>query len=347
MIYCLKIRLFQSIIVTTIGLLLAGNVTAAEPTAGPAHNRQPVISSVCLQDGGDLMATAGDDHIVRIWNLRTAKQVHELHGHNGWIRTATFIGSSNTLATAGDDGQVIRWDCVSGRQMDVLLTLDHAIWRIAVNPQATQLAVGGFTSTVTVVDLKDKQITQQHQHPTSDIRGLAYSTTGDRLACGGRDGMIRIWSTTTDELLATITAHQRRIRDLTFIKSDSHIVSISEDRTLRVSPLAADPANKIPGYSIALEKQIPFTLTVCGSSQVAIGSSDNQIHLWDIDTKQQTRILQGHTGSVISLDFSPSNDGLTGLLVSSSFDTSIRTWKIETNTEEVIRVSKQSTANRK
>ncbi|MBT4011677.1 MAG: WD40 repeat domain-containing protein [Planctomycetaceae bacterium] len=347
MIFCFKIRRFPSIIATIIGLLFAGQALPAEPTGRLVQNRQPVISSVCLQDAGDLMATAGDDHIVRIWNLKTGTQVHQLHGHNGWVRTAKFIGNSNILATAGDDGQVIRWDCVSGRQLDVLLTVDHAIWRIAINPQATHLAIGGFNSKVTVVDLADKQITQQHQHPTSDIRGLAYSTTGDRLACGGRDGMIRIWSTTTGELLATVAAHQRRIRDLSFIKSDSYLVSISDDRTLRVSPLAVDPTNKNLGYSIALEKQLPFALTVCGGAQVAIGSSDNQIHLWDIDAKQQTHVFQGHSGSVITLAFSPANDGRTGLLVSGSFDTSIRTWQIKTKAEEVIRVSKQSTANRK
>jgi len=347
MIFRLKIRLFQSIMASTMGILIASNAITAEPTARPVQNPQPVISSVCLQTTGDLMATAGDDHIVRIWNLKTGTQVHELHGHHGWIRTAKFIGNSNILATAGDDGQVIRWDCVSGRQHDILLTLNHAIWRIAVNPQATQLAVSGFTSTVTVVDLADKQITQQHQQPTSDIRGLAYSTTGDRLACGGRDGMIRIWSTTTGALLSTVTAHQRRIRDLSFIKSDSHLVSISDDRTLHISPLTTDPTSKNTGYSIALEKQLPFALTVCGDAHVAIGSSDNQIHLWNIDTKQQTRIFQGHTGSVITLDFSPANDDRTGRLVSGSFDTSIRTWQIETNAEETIRVSKQSTANRK
>ena len=293
------------------------------------------------------MATAGDDHIVRIWNLKTGKQVHQLQGHHGWIRTAKFIGNSNILVTAGDDGQVIRWDCASGRQLDVLLTLEHAIWRIAINPQVTLLAVSGFSSTVTVVGLAKKNITQQHQHPTSDIRGLAYSTTGDCLASGGRDGMIRIWSTTTGQLLSTIAAHQRRIRDLSFIKSNLHIVSISDDRTLRVSSLTTNHNSKNTGYSIALEKQIPFALTVCGDTQVAIGSSNNQIHLWNIDSKQQTRIFQGHTGSVISLDFSPSNDGRTGLLVSGSYDTSIRTWQIETNAEEVIRVSKQSNANRK
>ena len=342
-----KIRLCQAIFATTIAILIAGNATSAEPTVRPVQNRQPVISSVCLQTAGNLMATTGDDHIVRIWDLKTGTQVHQLHGHNGWIRTAKFIGNSNILATAGDDGQVIRWDCVSGQQLDVLLTLNHAVWRIAVNPQATQLAVGGFTATVTVVNLDDKKIAQQHQHPTSDIRGLAYSTTGDRLASGGRDGAIRIWSTTTGELLSTVKAHQRKIRDLSFIKSDSHIVSISDDRTLRISPLTADLASKTTGYSIVLEKQLPFALTVCGKTHVAIGSSDNQIHLWNIDTKQQTRLLQGHTGSVSALDFSPIIDGRTGLLVSGSFDTSIRTWQIETNAEETIRVSKQSTANRK
>ena len=63
---------------------------------------------------------------------------------------------------------------------------------------------------------------------------------------------------------------------------------------------------------------------------LASGSEDETIRLWDVSTGQEKATLQGHTGSVWSVSFSP--DGQT--LASSSGDETIRLWDVSTGQEK-------------
>ena len=53
---------------------------------------------------------------------------------------------------------------------------------------------------------------------------------------------------------------------------------------------------------------------------------DDAIHLWDVETGQEIRIFEGHTGWITSASFSP--DSTT--LASGSADGTIHLWDIET-----------------
>ena len=55
-------------------LVLLSQLMAQEPNT----ERDPVISAVAIQPGGDLMVTAGDDHVVRIWNLATGEMTYDM-----------------------------------------------------------------------------------------------------------------------------------------------------------------------------------------------------------------------------------------------------------------------------
>ena len=59
---------------------------------------------------------------------------------------------------------------------------------------------------------------------------------------------------------------------------------------------------------------------------LASGSFDHTIRLWDLQTGECLRVLQGHTGGIYALAFAP--DGQT--LASGSFDHSIRLWDLQT-----------------
>jgi WD40 repeat protein len=59
------------------------------------------------------------------------------------------------------------------------------------------------------------------------------------------------------------------------------------------------------------------------------GSGDNTIKLWNVETGQEIRTLNGHDSSVRSVNFSP--DGKT--LVSGSGDNTIKLWNVETGQE--------------
>ncbi|MDJ0898785.1 MAG: hypothetical protein QNJ55_08230, partial [Xenococcus sp. MO_188.B8] len=62
---------------------------------------------------------------------------------------------------------------------------------------------------------------------------------------------------------------------------------------------------------------------------LASGSFDRTIKLWNVETGQEIRTLQGHDGSVWSVSFSP--DGT--ILASGSSDDTIKLWNVETGQE--------------
>jgi serine/threonine protein kinase len=54
---------------------------------------------------GKLLATAGQDHTVRLWDPATGRERMVLRGHDRDVNWAAFSPDGGTLATAGDDGR--------------------------------------------------------------------------------------------------------------------------------------------------------------------------------------------------------------------------------------------------
>ena len=58
------------------------------------------------------------------------------------------------------------------------------------------------------------------------------------------------------------------------------------------------------------------------ADRIAVGGSDNIIRVIDVATRRELQQLIGHTGSIAALDYFADS----GLLVSCSFDTTVRLW---------------------
>ena len=65
-------------------------------------------------------------------------------------------------------------------------------------------------------------------------------------------------------------------------------------------------------------------MALCGESLIATGGSDNVVRVWNLQTGVEVDRFVGHTGSVAALAFDPTS----GAIISGSFDTTIRVWKV-------------------
>jgi WD40 repeat protein len=65
---------------------------------------------VAFNSEGTLFASAGEDQMVRIWNLETRKQVSAFRGSSGAILNVQFSPGTGSLVAGGKDGTALMWD---------------------------------------------------------------------------------------------------------------------------------------------------------------------------------------------------------------------------------------------
>ncbi len=263
-----------------------------------------------------MLVTAGDDHVVRLWDVAQAKLVDELSGHRDWVRSATFTADGHALVTAGLDGQVLYWAINGGRQPRLLFRQEKGILDFALTRHA--LVVASLDTKLNVIPVGRDTSAVELSWDCHELRSMAVAPHGELIACGSRDGTAYLFSLSTGELLRTIPAHQRPIRAVAFAANESLLVTGGDDRNLRVWNVETGE----------LEAQLSSgrtkTLTMCalGERRLASAGSDNLIRVWNLTTGQLTATLAGHTGSVAAL----ATNG--AMLASGSYDTTVCIWVV-------------------
>ena len=96
-------------------------------------------SSVALSPDGHFLAVGGFGRVVRLWDVRTRKLVHELdQGGNGAF-TLEFSPDGRTLAISGYEPAASLWDVASGTQIGPPLTAGDRRTMIDLSADGRQL----------------------------------------------------------------------------------------------------------------------------------------------------------------------------------------------------------------
>jgi len=286
------------------------------PKAG--ERRVPVVTAIALRPHEPLFATAGDDHHVYLWDANEGCVLDRLEGHRDWILSMAFSPRGDILATASNDRRIIFWNVDERRAVFVFDDAKHAITQVAWSHDGRWIAGLGFEDCLRIYDVESRQLARVLKCPDTDMRALAVSPDDKLIAAAGRNGIVRIWRLPEGTHALDIRPHRRRVRTLDFSPDGAYLVSAGEDRWLHVHPIQGDET----GYDLPTLTAKTFAATFYGPQQLATGGSDNLIRLWDLAQGRQVGTLVGHTGSVAALANSSS------LLISGSFDTTVRLWTI-------------------
>ena len=98
-----------------------------------------------------LLVTAGDDNLARLWEVGTGKLLQTFAGHTQSV-LASIVGPENkTVLSCSVDGSVRVWDAAAGQQLKMLSHPDH-VHGVVVSPDGKWIVTGCNDGKVRVWD---------------------------------------------------------------------------------------------------------------------------------------------------------------------------------------------------
>ncbi|KZT41403.1 WD40 repeat-like protein [Sistotremastrum suecicum HHB10207 ss-3] len=204
------------------------------------------------------------------------------------------------------------------------------------NPQGTLLATGSYDSVLRIWQLDGEIYLRQEEANRGPLFALKFSRTGKLLLSASLDGTACVWDVESKSIYKKFQVHKGCCLDVDWLDDDT-FASCSADKLIHLISLdSTEPFKTYEGHTNEIN-QIKFNDS---RTLLASCSDDRTARIWDIrgweehaKNPQSPAVrggamwtLEGHTDSLGSINWCPSNDENSQLVASSSFDCTARLW---------------------
>ena len=249
------------------------NLGARHSEHGRGHTGD--VYSVAVSSDGVYLASGGKDKHVRIWDVRTGKQICQFLEHRDWVTGVAFRHNSLSLYSCSKDRTVNVYNIENRAFVETLYGHQYPVNGICALYQEQAYTCGADQTLRVWKITKETQLKLKADNSVLSLDCIG-ALANNILVTGSQDGCLQLWSTDKKKPVETMrNAHQGEwISSCAGLYPSDVVVSGSCDGYLRIwqasidgnklKPLAKVP---VPGYinGIALARRARFAALAVGT----------------------------------------------------------------------------------
>lgn len=149
------------------------------------------INSIAFSPDGRLVASAGEDHLVQVWNSETGERVTTLVGHKNEVMRVRFTPDGQRIVTASHDRTGRVWEVASGQTV-FLLPHNGEVIDADISPDGSWIATASRDRTAMIWNAKSGKPHVRSLLHEQSVRNVVFSPDGQSLLTRDFRGL-RLW----------------------------------------------------------------------------------------------------------------------------------------------------------
>jgi WD40 repeat protein len=269
------------------------------------------VSGVALSADNRLLASAGNDRCVKLWDIATGRRLHTLKGHTVVVKALAFTADGKLLASGGGDAlggggrelHAIRlWDVATGKEQARLGRHGEGVTALCFAPDGKVLYADGHMSVRRWNVTAHKELLAGPGHH-GWVGAIAFAPDGKTVATGGSDTTVRLWDLATRKERRQFQGCEAIIDSVVFSPDGKKLAAGCRDARVVVWDATTGQllARLQPGKD-GWETRAAFSPD---GKLLAAASRDGQVVVYDAATLKEVRRLLRSEQGVMSLAFAP------------------------------------------
>lgn len=309
---------------------LQNNITVLETESGAVikptkEDEYNVYSNLLSPDRKVYLAEdyVSDTIVIFIKDEKTDEDLLCLKGNTKGVVSKGFSPDGKKIITSSWDGTICLWDSKKGNILNVLKGHKGDVNYASFSPDGKKIVSASSDKTVKIWNTETGKCIHTLIGHSAGINHATFSSDGKMIVSSSSDKTIRIWDSDTGLCLRILRGHLDGVCSSAFSHNGKKIVSVSYDHTIRLWNLGQIHKEDV------VNRHDVISFAVYNERIITYASMDNIIHVWDIKTGKDIKILKGHKDSIKQIAISPDKK----YIASASKDKTIRIWDVQTGKE--------------
>ncbi len=304
------------------------------------------INAAAINADSARVVTGSDDGVVRIWDLKSHRQIAALTGSADSVPFVKFSPDGKRVVAGA---QIL--DALSGHKLADLLDGKGSFDFAEFSPDGHIIISGGQNdNALHVWDAFTGKLLSIFEGHNAPVRYINFNKNGTRLASISGDGTVKLWELPSGRQITSVIYDAKRYQQLiegrdirTEIYTDhyfhSDIANFSDDGFFLVAPSGSGTASIIDARSGVVNKvlrghkrNVNFATMSQDGARIVTASDDGSAIVFDSKSGKKIATLDHRNTSVTSAQFC--QDGKR--VVTTAKGGSVRLWTVSTATNNVI-----------